>query len=242
MTDEEAVTYPLDVIEPLKEKAFEAGLWNMFMPELGDDDPGTRMTNLEYAPLAVEVERVLWAPEAFNCSAPDTGNMEILKRFATPEQKERRLEPLMMGEMSSVVGLTEPDTASLDLINLPTAILKDREDYVINGRKRYSTGATHPNAKLAIVFGVSERVVHQLGMPHCCLMPRVAQKLAESFQRHSARDQDRCKRVAQVMNPKAVRVCLFLRQAQGRSNPACASRLNWARGNCQSHIPPSPSA
>lgn len=148
--------YPLEVLEPLKAKAFEAGLWNLFLPDLEDSDPGTRMTNLEYAPLAEVMGRVPWASEVFNCSAPDTGNMEILKRFATPEQKKRWLEPLMMGEIRSIVGLTEPDTASSDLTNLSTTILPDGDDYVINGRKWFSTGAKHPNAKMSIVFGVSD--------------------------------------------------------------------------------------
>lgn len=149
--------YPLEVLEPLKAKAFEAGLWNLFMPELEEDDPGTRMTNLEYAPMAEVMGRVPWCSEVFNCSAPDTGNMEILKRFATPEQKARWLDPLMIGEIRSVVGLTEPDTASSDLTNLSTTILPDGDHYVINGRKWFSTGARHPNAKLAIVFGISDQ-------------------------------------------------------------------------------------
>ena len=149
--------YPLEVLEPLKAKAFQQGLWNMFMPELGDEDPGTRLTNLEYAPLAEAMGRVPWSSEVFNCSAPDTGNMEILKRFATPEQKTRWLDPLLTGEIRSIVGLTEPDTASSDLTNLRTTIVRDGDDYVINGRKWFSTGAKHPNAKLAIVFGVSDQ-------------------------------------------------------------------------------------
>ena len=96
------------------------------------------------------------AAEVFNCNAPDTGNMEILKRFATPEQKKRWLDPLMMGELRSVVGLTEPDTASSDLTNLATTITRDGDHYVVNGRKWFSTGAKHPNAKLSLVFGVSD--------------------------------------------------------------------------------------
>ncbi|MGM0585354.1 MAG: acyl-CoA dehydrogenase family protein [Pseudomonadota bacterium] len=148
--------YPLEVIEPLKAKAWEAGLWNMFMPELGDEDPGTRLTNLEYAPLAEIMGRVPWSSEVFNCSAPDTGNMEILKRFGTEKQKKEWLEPLLVGEIRSIVGLTEPDTASSDLTNLSTTIIRDGDHYVINGRKWFSTGAKHPHAKLAIVFGVSD--------------------------------------------------------------------------------------
>ncbi len=151
-----AGAYPLALIDRLKAKAFENGLWNLFMPELGDDDPGTRLTNLEYAPLAEIMGRVPWASEVFNCSAPDTGNMEILKRFGTPDQKERWLEPLLRGEIRSIVGLTEPDAASSDLTNLETTITRDGDHYVINGRKWFSTGAKHPNARLAIVFGVSD--------------------------------------------------------------------------------------
>lgn len=148
--------YPLALLDRLKAKAFEDGLWNMFMPELGDEDPGTRLTNLEYAPLAEIMGRVPWSSEVFNCSAPDTGNMEILKRFGTPEQKKKWLEPLLMGEIRSIVGLTEPDTASSDLTNLTTTITRDGDDYIVTGRKWFSTGAKHPNAKLAIVFGVSD--------------------------------------------------------------------------------------
>ncbi|WP_109466900.1 acyl-CoA dehydrogenase family protein [Albibacillus kandeliae] len=148
--------YPLEVIEPLKAKAFQAGLWNLFTPELEEDEPGTRLTNLEYAPLAEMMGRVPWSPEVFNCNAPDTGNMEILKRFGTPEQKKRWLEPMLRGEVRSIVGLTEPDAASSDLTNLATTIRREGDEYVINGRKWFSTGAKHPNAQLAIVFGVSD--------------------------------------------------------------------------------------
>lgn len=148
--------YPLEVIEPLKAKAYQEGLWNLFMPGLGDDEPGTRMSNLDYAPLAEAMGRVPWSPEVFNCNAPDTGNMEILHQFGTAEQKERWLKPLMLGELRSVVGLTEPDAASSDLTNLSTTIRAEGDHYVINGRKWFSTGAKHPNAKLSIVFGVSD--------------------------------------------------------------------------------------
>jgi len=148
--------YPLAILEPLKARAFEEGLWNLFMPELEDDQPGTRLSNLEYAPLAEVMGRVPWASEVFNCSAPDTGNMEILHRFGTPEQKKTWLEPLLNGEIRSIVGLTEPDTASSDLTNLTTTIRRDGDHYVVNGRKWFSTGAKHPNARLSIVFGVSD--------------------------------------------------------------------------------------
>jgi len=148
--------YPLSLLDRLKARAFEEGLWNLFLPGLEAHEPGSRLTNLEYAPLAEIMGRVYWSSEVFNCSAPDTGNMEILKKFGTPQQKKRWLEPLMMGEIRSIVGLTEPDVSSSDLTNLATTIRRDGDHYVINGRKWFSTGAKHPNAKLAIVFGVSD--------------------------------------------------------------------------------------
>ena len=148
--------YPLALLDRLKARAFEEGLWNLCLPDLEANEPGTRLTNLEYAPLAEIMGRVYWSSEVFNCSAPDTGNMEILKKFGTAEQKKRWLEPLMRGEIRSIVGLTEPDVSSSDLTNLATTIRRDGDHYVINGRKWFSTGAKHPNAKLAIVFGVSD--------------------------------------------------------------------------------------
>ena len=147
--------YPLEIIERLKSKAFSEGLWNLFTPELEDHEPGLRLSNLEYAPLAEIMGRVPWCSEVFNCSAPDTGNMEILKKFGTAEQKKNLLEPLLLGEIRSVVGLTEPDVASSDLTNLETTIIREGDEYVINGRKWFTTGAKHPNNKFSIVFGVS---------------------------------------------------------------------------------------
>jgi acyl-CoA dehydrogenase len=147
--------YPMEVIEPLKEKARAEGLWNLFLPGLRADEPGTRLNNIEYAPLAEIMGRVPWASEVFNCSAPDTGNMEILHLFATPEQRERWLKPLLDGAIRSVVSITEPDVASSDPTNLQTTIRRDGDHYVINGRKWFNTGAMHPNAKVILVLGVS---------------------------------------------------------------------------------------
>jgi acyl-CoA dehydrogenase len=151
----EAGTYPLDIIEPLKAAAMAEGLWNLFLPGLREDEPGTRLTNLEYAPLAELMGRLPWAPEAFNCNAPDTGNMEILHLFATAAQRKQWLDPLLAGEIRSVVSITEPDVASSDPTNLQTEIRRDGAEYVINGRKWFNTGALHPKAAFLLVMGVS---------------------------------------------------------------------------------------
>ncbi|MDB5914491.1 MAG: putative acyl-CoA dehydrogenase [Ramlibacter sp.] len=147
--------YPSAVVEPLKQKAREAGLWNLFLPGLRDDEPGTRLANLQYAPLAEIMGRLPWAPEVFNCNAPDTGNMELLHLFATPEQRERWLGPLLHGRIRSCFAVTEPDVASSDATNIQTSIRRDGDQYVINGRKWFTTGALHPNCRFAIVMGVT---------------------------------------------------------------------------------------
>jgi alkylation response protein AidB-like acyl-CoA dehydrogenase len=134
-------------VEPLKVEAKAQGLWNLFLPSLRDDEPGTRLSNCEYAPLAEIMGRIPWASEVFNCSAPDTGNMELLHLFATPEQRREWLLPLLNGEIRSCIGITEPDVASSDPTNLQTTIRRDGGDYVINGRKWFTTGALHPNAR-----------------------------------------------------------------------------------------------
>jgi len=147
--------YPLDVVEPLKQQAQSLGLWNLFLPGLRAHEPGTRLTNLEYAPLAEIMGRVAWASEAFNCSAPDTGNIELLHRFATPGQTERWLNPLLKGEMRSCFAMSEPDVASSDPTNIATRMVREGDHYVVNGRKWFITGAAHPNCRLAVVMGCS---------------------------------------------------------------------------------------
>jgi acyl-CoA dehydrogenase len=152
----EAGRYPMTLLDGLKARAKDEGLWNLFLPGLKDDEPGTRLTNLEYAPLAEIMGRIPWSSEVFNCSAPDTGNMEILHLFATPDQRERWLVPLMNGEIRSCIGITEPGTASSDPTNLQTTIRGEGDEYVINGRKWWTTGAIHPNARFVIVMGLSD--------------------------------------------------------------------------------------
>ncbi len=148
--------YPLAIVDDLKGKARAQGLWNLFLAGLRDDEPGTRLTNAEYAPLAEIMGRVPWASEVFNCNAPDTGNMELLHLFATPPQRERWLKPLLEGQIRSCFGMTEPDVASSDATNIATSIRREGDDYVINGRKWFTTGAAHPNCRLCIVMGVTD--------------------------------------------------------------------------------------
>ncbi|HYZ26895.1 MAG TPA: acyl-CoA dehydrogenase family protein [Geminicoccaceae bacterium] len=151
-----AGAWPPSMIEPLKQQARAEGLWNLFLPGLQSDEPGTRLTNLEYAPLAEIMGRVFWASEIFNCSAPDTGNMELLHLFATPEQRERWLNPLLAGEIRSCFAMTEPDVASSDATNIRARIERQGEHYVINGRKWFITGAADPRCRICIVMGVSD--------------------------------------------------------------------------------------
>ena len=159
----EAGHYPVSFMQDLKDLAKSEGLWNLFLPGLKENEPGTRLSNLEYAPLAEIMGGVSWAAEVFNCNAPDTGNMELLHLFATAEQHAQWLTPLLNGEIRSAFAMTEPDVCSSDATNIQTLIQKDGDEYVINGRKWFITNAAHPNCQLFIVMGKTDpnAEVHQ---------------------------------------------------------------------------------
>ena len=141
------------VLEEIKQKAKDEGLWNMFLPESRN---GAGLTNLEYAPICEILGRVNWAAEAFNCSAPDTGNMEVLERYASDDNKERWLTPLLNGEIRSAFAMTEPAVASSDATNIECRIERDGDEYVINGRKWWTSGIGDPRCKILILMGKTD--------------------------------------------------------------------------------------
>ena len=160
---------PIPILEELKGKAKEEGLWNLYLPE---SDHGAGLTNMEYAPLCEIMGRVGWAPEVFNCSAPDTGNMETHVRYASEENQRKWLDPLLEGEIRSAFAMTEPRVASSDATNIETRIERDGDEYVINGRKWWTSGIGDPRCKILIVMGKTDPDAPTYNQQSMILVPR----------------------------------------------------------------------
>ncbi len=160
---------PTRLVDELKAKARAQGLWNLFLPE---STRGPGLTNLEYAPLCEAMGRVIWSPEVFNCSAPDTGNMEVLERYGTPEQQRRWLDPLLAGEIRSCFAMTEPAVASSDATNIETSIVREGNEYVVNGRKWWASGAPDPRCAVFIVMGKTDPQAPRHAQQSMILVPR----------------------------------------------------------------------
>jgi acyl-CoA dehydrogenase len=166
----DAGVYPLDVLEPLKAHARSLGLWNLFLPTLEAGQPGTRLCNSDYAPLAELMGRVPWASEVFNCNAPDSGNIELLQRFGSPEQRMRWLAPLLEGRIRSCFAMSEPDVGSSDPTQLQTSVRREGEDFILQGRKWFITGAAHPLCEVALVMARDDEAGDEAHGRHTLLL------------------------------------------------------------------------
>ena len=162
---------PADFMKELQDQAREQGLWNLGLPDLADDEPGTRLSNLEFAPVAEIIGRLPWASEVFNCHAPETPNMIMLQALATPAQRVQWLHPLLNGETRSAFAMTEPDVASSDATNIATRIELQGDELVINGHKWFATGGAHPDCSFAIVMGVSDPGLGRTGRHSMVIVP-----------------------------------------------------------------------
>lgn len=158
--------------QTLTAEAKALGLWNMALPRLSDDEPGTRLTNLEFTAVAEVLGRLEWASNVFNCHAPDVPNMELLQIFATPAQKREWLQPLLEGDIGSSFAMTEPDVGSSDPANLQTTIVRDGDEYIVNGRKWFASNASHENCELIILVGVTNPDAARSKRQSLLLVPR----------------------------------------------------------------------
>ncbi|MBT3868402.1 MAG: acyl-CoA dehydrogenase, partial [Gammaproteobacteria bacterium] len=164
-----------DIERQLRAEAKALGLWNMALPRLGDSEPGTKLSNLEFTGVAEVLGRLEWASRVFNCHAPDVPNMELLQLFATAQQREDWLNPLLEGEFGSSFAMTEPGVASSDPVNLETTIVRDGDEYVINGRKWFASNASHDNTRLIILVGVTDANAKKSKRQSLILIPRHAE-------------------------------------------------------------------
>jgi len=217
---------PAPFLPALQAKARLAGLWNLGLPE--------RLSNRDYAPLAEIMGRLPWAPEVFNCQAPDVPNMIMLQHAATPEQKKRWLEPLLEGRVRSAFGMTEPDVASSDATNIATTLSRDGGDWEVNGRKWYITGAAHPACAFVIVMGVSRPAAPRTGRHSCVIVPmgtpglRVVREL--SFLgwggQHRTHRRARLRERSRAGREPAGRGRRGLRRGAGPARPGAAASLH----------------